>query len=120
MPFRYGSTNRILFICTLVVAASTLILPSVGGYGTVLYQIVVLGAWGILAAMTSGRYADFHHGRMFTIALVLNLLIFLVPAGLLWLFTRRRWSTQGAVAIAVWCAFYLSCLFFLFPATDGP
>jgi hypothetical protein len=120
MLLRYGSINRILLICTLVVAASTIVLPTVGGYGTVLFQFVVLGAWGILAAISSGEYADFHHGQLWSIALALNLLTFIIPAALLWLITRRKWPAQGAVIIAVWCALYLSFLFFLVPATDGP
>jgi hypothetical protein len=120
MPLHYGSINRILLICAIVVAASTIVFPTVGGYGTVLYQFVVLGAWSILAASSSGQYADFHHGQLWSIALVLNLLIFLVPAALISLITRRKWPAQGAVIIAVWCALYLSFLFFLVPATDGP
>jgi len=120
MLSRYVSPKHVLLICAIVVALSTFILPSVRGYGTVLFQVVALGAWGILAAITSGQYADFHHAQVWTLALVLNVLIFLIPASLIWLVTRRKWAAQGAVATAVWCALYLSCLFFLFPATDGP
>lgn len=71
------------FICAIVVALSTLILPSVKGYGTVLFQTVVLGAWGILAATTSDQYADPHHAQVWTLALVLNVLMFLIPASLI-------------------------------------
>jgi hypothetical protein len=120
MHLRYGSINRIFLICTIVVAASTIVLPTVGGYGTVIFQIVVLGAWGILAAVRSGQYADFHHGQLLSSALALNVLIFLIPAAILWLITRRKWPAPGAVVITVWCALYLSFLFFLVPATDGP
>ena len=112
--------KRTLLICAIVVGLSTFILPLVKGYGTDLNQLVVLGAWGILAAITSDQYADSHQAQVWTIALLLNLLIFLIPAGLLWLVTRRKWGPQGVVATAVWCAVYLSCLFWAFPATDGP
>jgi len=36
------------------VGASTAALPIVTGYGTVLFQLVTLGAWGLVATMTSG------------------------------------------------------------------
>jgi|SRR5271165_640561 len=120
MLTRYFPLNRTLLVCTAIVAASTFVLPSVSGYGTALFQFVVLGAWGIVAGITSGPYADNHHPQVWTIALVLNVLAFLIPAGLLWLAARRKWPTQGAVAIAIWCILYIGCLFLFFPATDGP
>jgi hypothetical protein len=92
----------------------------VHGYGTVLLQVVVLGAWGIVARASSGQYADFHHTVVMVVALVLNVTFFLIPAGLLYFATRRRWPTLAVIAIPVWCVIYLACLFVLFAATDGP
>ena len=112
--------NRALLLGAIAVAASTAVLPSIGGYGTVLFQAVVLGAWGILAAVTSGQYADLHHGPLWVIAFLLNVILFLVPAALLWLVTRRRWPMVCAALLIAWCAFYLLSLFLFFPATDGP
>ena len=80
-----------------VIAASTFALPSVTGYGTVLYQFVVLSAWAMI-----------------------NLLYFLAPVAVIWLSARKRWPVFVAVATCIWCGFYLLCLFRLFPATDGP
>jgi hypothetical protein len=114
------SRNRILLICIVAVAASTILFPTVRGYGTVLFQIVALGGWTVMAAITSGCCTDSHYLPVFCLELLLNLAIILIPAGLLWITTRRRWRVQGSVAVIVWCAFYLCCLFFLFPATDGP
>lgn len=112
--------DRALLLGAVAVAASTALLPSIGGYGTTLFQVVVLGAWGILAAVTSGQYADVHHGPVWAIALLLNLVLFVVPAVLLWLVSRRRWPVACAALLIAWCLFYLLSLFLLFPATDGP
>ena len=103
-----------------VIAASTFALPSVTGYGTVLYQFVVLSAWAILAHLTSGAYADSHHLIFWIIVGVINLLYFLAPVAVIWLSARKRWPVFVAVATCIWCGFYLLCLFRLFPATDGP
>jgi hypothetical protein len=114
------SIRRVLAVCLVAVALSTFVLPYITGYGTQLFQVVVLGAWGILAAITSDAHADLHRTEVWTIALLLNALFFVIPATPIALVTRRRWPVRGAVAIAVWCVVYLSCLFILFPATDGP
>ena len=112
--------GRILWLCLAGVALSTVVLPWIRGYGTILYQLVVLGAWGIVAAITSGRYADLHHAPVWVVAFSINVFCFLVPTSLFYLATRRRWPRASSVGIAVWCVFYLGCLFVLFPATDGP
>jgi hypothetical protein len=102
------------------VAVSTVALPWIGGYGTVLFQVVGLGAWSLLAQMTSRLYADRHHGPLWIIALMLNLLLFALPATAIWALTRTKWPRFSAYALVSWAGFYLACLFFLFPATDGP
>ena len=112
--------NRALLLGAVAVAASTAVLPSIGGYGTILFQVVVLGAWGILAAISSGQFADLHHGPLWAIALLLNLVLFLVPATSLWVVTRRKWPIACAALLIAWCMFYLLSLFLFFPATDGP
>jgi hypothetical protein len=109
------------FVASLgAVAASSLALPWVGGYGTVLFQVVVFGAWSLLAKMTSQIYADRHHAPLWLLALILNVLLYAVPATAIWAFTRKRWPRFSAYALLGWGAFYLASLFVLFPATDGP
>ena len=103
-----------------VVLASTALLPSITGYGTVLFQVVVLGAWGIVAALTSGLFADLHHPVVWIVAAALNLLLFALPTTAIYFSTRTRWPLLGGCAIGAWLAFYLASLFALFPATDGP
>ncbi len=112
--------ERILLLTAGAVGASTALLPSVTGYGTILSQTVVLGAWGIVAALTSGKFADLHHGPVWSVAFILNLILFFVPALIVWIVLRKRSPKVCSSVILVWFVFYLASLFFLFPATDGP
>ncbi|MGH9716799.1 MAG: hypothetical protein ACRD4R_08760 [Candidatus Acidiferrales bacterium] len=104
----------------LVVAASTAGLAAVRGYGTVLFQLVVLGAWSIVAHITSGLFADHHQGIVWTIAFLLNALGFAIVGVPLWLVSRNRSTRWGPLFIICWTITYLVMLFILFPATDGP
>ena len=63
------SPKRVFMIRAIVVALSAFFLASVRGYGTDLFQIVVLGAWTIFAAITSGRYADLHSAQVWALGL---------------------------------------------------
>lgn len=112
--------NAVLVSTTSIVGLSTSLLPSITGYGTVLFQIIVLGAWRIVAGLTSGEFADHHHGPVWFTALLLNLAVFLVPAIAGWLLLRRRVPALCSVVVSCWCLFYLASLFILFRATDGP
>ena len=114
------ASNENLLATTCVVAASTAALPTITGYGTDLFQIVVLGAFAFTGAITSFDYADKHHAPVYAVALVLNLMLFLMPAIAICLVGRERWPNWCSVAIVAWCGFYMASLFWLFPATDGP
>ena len=103
-----------------IVALSTCAFPSVTGYGTVLSQIVVLGAWSLLASATSGVFADQHHGPLWALALVVNVMAYGMPLAALRFCTKRGPTEVRVGSTLVWTAFYLAALFFLFPATDGP
>ena len=112
--------TKVLLAAAGAVGASTGALPSVTGYGTVLFQVVALGAWGLVAAATSGMFADTHRPVVWSVAFLLNVLLFVVPAGLIRLASRKRWPIGSSITILAWCVFYLASLFWLFPATDGP
>ena len=114
------SPNRTLLASLGVVAASTIALPSVGGYGTVLFQVVVFNAWAIVAAATSQLYADHHHAPVWILALLLNVALYGIPATLIWGLTRAKWPRASTWLMLCWCAFYLASLFVIFRATDGP
>jgi hypothetical protein len=112
--------RRTILVTTGLVAASTLLFPLVGGYGTVLFQLITLNAWIAIANTTSQHFADFHHGAVIAVALVLNLAGFMVVALPIWLLRKKLRPLVGSIALVIWCLFYLACLFVLFHATDGP
>ncbi len=111
---------HILLGATCIVGAGAAALPSVTGYGTILFQVVGFGAWAIAASITSGRYVDTHHVLLWSVACILNLALFLIPATGIYFAARKRWSTVCSLGIVAWCVFYLLSLFWLFPANDGP
>ena len=64
----------------VLVAASAAVLPGVTGYGTELSQFVVLGAWSLVAAVTSSVFADLHREFVWPVAALVNVVLFGVPA----------------------------------------
>ena len=114
------SADKAITTSGLIAIASTAGLVAVRGWGTVLFQIVVLGAWSIVAHFTSGLFADQHHGIVWIVALLLNTLGFAIVGVPLWLISRNRLPKSGPVLIICWTVLYLAMLFVLFPATDGP
>ena len=73
-----------------------------------------------MAHLSSGLFADHHHGILYLVALLLNLAGFSFLAVPLWLCFRNRTTRFGSFSIVGWTVFYVAMLFFLFPATDGP
>jgi hypothetical protein len=114
------TTDMVLICSGMVVGTATVIFPQVTGYGTILFQLVVFSAWRIVALLSSDRFADLHHGVLFSVAFLINLAAFFLVAAPIWAFCRNRASRFGSVLLFSWLLFYLACLFFLFPATDGP
>jgi hypothetical protein len=112
--------KQVLFGATVAVVASTGFLPLVSGYGTHLGQGVELGSWALVAHSVSSGFADRHDGVVWTVAALLNGLLFFVPGWAIYAVTRRRRPRLGAGLLVVWWLFYLASLFWLFPALDGP
>jgi len=112
--------DKVLPAAATTVALTTATLPSITGYGTNLFQLVVLGAWGIVAHFSSGPFADRHPSVVWPVALVLNLAVFLVIALPVWAVFRNRAPRVASTANIFWLLFYVSMLYFLFPATSGP
>ena len=119
-PMPWSIMNRTLLAATALVAAASALLPVVGGYGTVLYQNVTLYGWHLAEIMTSNRFAYDHRAFSWSVAAVLSVLSFLLPAVAVLLVCKRRWQTIGAAVVATWCCVYIACLFLVFPATNGP
>lgn len=112
--------DRAFLLLTALVAVSTAALPSARGYGTQLSQVVLLGAWTIVARVASDEYANEHHAAVWVVAFFVTLLVFWLIAGPLWAGTRRRKPAFGLVGLVGFTAFYIGALFWLCPATDGP
>jgi hypothetical protein len=114
------SADKAIITSGAIAAASTAGLAGVRGYGTVLFQTVVLGAWSIVAHFTSDLFADQHHGIVWIVALLLNTLGFAIVGMPIWLISRSRLPKSGPVLLICWTVLYLAMLFIVFPATDGP
>jgi asparagine N-glycosylation enzyme membrane subunit Stt3 len=112
--------NRVLLTSSAAIALTTAALPHIRGYGTILFQVVVLGAWTIVAHFSSGQFADLHHGFVWSVALLLNLALFLLIVIPIYAFSRKRAPRMGSVLIVVWSMLYIALLFVVFPARDGP
>jgi phosphotransferase system glucose/maltose/N-acetylglucosamine-specific IIC component len=110
----------VLMGTTGAVVASTALLPSVTGYGTVLYQAVALASWAIVARLVSSSFADQRDAVVLMVAIVVNGIFFFLPAWTAYAATRRRCPRGGIAILIVWCLFYLASLFWLFPSSDGP
>ena len=115
-----ATPKTVLMGTTGAVAASTGLLALVSGYGTFLYQVVALASWEVVARATSSRFADQHDGAVWGTAVLINGLLFSVPALLIYALTRRKRRRLGVGLLLLWCLFYLASLFWLFPASDGP
>ena len=109
--------GRVLLGSAAIVMLSTVFLPWSGGNETVLGQDLMFSAYALaIRYIPPGDYAFFNHPLIWIFGLVLNLLCFLIPAGLLYWIARRRWPRVSQTTLMVWCAFYLCSLFVLFPA----
>jgi hypothetical protein len=115
-----NTTDKALAVCVAFVVAATVAFPQVSGYGTHLFQIVVIEAWAIVASLTSGAFADQHHGRLWLLASLLTIFGFSIIAIPVWIGSRKHLPNWGAFFIVCWTLFYVAMLFVLFPATDGP
>jgi hypothetical protein len=112
--------DRLFLVLALVVATTTVALPRVTGYGTLLFQLVAFTAWGLIKKATSGMFADQHHGLLWAVALLVNVFVFSLIALPIWASLRRRRGFLGSTLLVLWTGFYVASLFWLFPATDGP
>jgi len=112
--------TRVLLACLLAVALTSLAFPHIHTYGTLLFQLVVLGGWALVAAMTSHVFADQSHSVVWSVAAGLNVALFMLPALPVYFIFRRRAPSLASVLLLAWLIFYVCCLFILFPATDGP
>jgi hypothetical protein len=115
-----GSLGMYALVAVAAVAISALFLPGVTGYGTRWFQVVTLYGWHFAQKLTSSDFVYGHRYFGWVAAGIVSTALFAIPTFIVWLICRSRWSSGGRWLIAIWCAFYLACLFALFPATEGP
>src|ERR1700728_1382060 len=81
---------------------------------------ISLCAWGVIALMKSGQFADGHFALVWVAAVLLHIISFSIPATLIWLGLRNRAPRTCSVLVGVWCLCYLAFLFIFLPASAGP
>jgi hypothetical protein len=118
MP-RFTVPTTILLIAISLVAVNSVFLPQVSGYGTILYQVVMLSSALLVNGFTNiplsevGKY-------WFILALVfVNLILFLIPTLTVWGIGKNRWPKFTSITVAVFSIVFILSLYVLFPATDG-
>jgi hypothetical protein len=99
---------------------SAAIIPVIHSYPTVLYLVIGLCAWAIVAYIRSGPFADGHIALVLTAAVLLHIICFSIPAVTIWAGLRHRRPSRGSVLVGVWYVCYLLFLFILFPTPAGP
>jgi hypothetical protein len=102
------------------VGISAALIPVIHSYPTTLYLVVGLCAWGILAYIKTGPFADGHIGLVLTAAVLLHIFCFSIPAVAIWGGFRRSRPSRGSALVGIWCVCYLLFLFLFFPASAGP
>ena len=110
---------KVLLTSAVIIALTTATLPYITGYGTNLFQIIVLGAWGIVAHFSSGLFADRHHGLVWPVALPLNIVAFLAIAVPIWLVFRNRAPRSLPWRLSVsYCSTSACCISYSPPPMD--
>jgi hypothetical protein len=109
-----------LFGATAAVGVAALALPWVHLHPTDLALLVALLAWGAVAFVKSGHYADSHISVVWIVAVLLHLACFLIPALTIFLGLRNRNRRLCLALLGGWWIAYLAFLYVLFPASAGP
>jgi hypothetical protein len=109
----------VLVLAALLIAASAIAAALGLGNGTILLISVASMATKVVAMLTGTKFMyAFHHYYAFVFAVfaAINIVLFLIPAVLALVVLRRKPAASYGIA-AIWCTFYVACLFVLFPLT---
>jgi hypothetical protein len=109
--------RRVLAGGAAIVGLGALVLPALHTYPTVLSLVIALCAWGVVASLKSGPFADGHFSLVWTAAVLLHMISFSIPAVAIWLGLRNRKPDLCSLLVGTWCGGYLILLFVLFPAS---
>ena len=114
-------TPRIAFAgAATAIGLSAGAFPFVHIHPTVLALFVALCGWGVVAFLKSSQFADAHFSIVWTVAVVLHVIAFSIPAAAIWLGLRNRNSRWCSALIGIWCLCYVVLLLVLFPAGISP
>jgi hypothetical protein len=104
-----------LVFCSMVVAGSSFITPTAGRCGTAHFLGFRMLGGLVVTVLLSAIEAIQNQTAIFLVALVLNVLVFLLVGIVLKRKIPREWYLP---ALAAWLVVYLSSYFFLFPAPN--
>jgi len=106
----------VLLVCGSIVALTSLVTPEVGTgrCGTAHYFLFQL-----LGYLTLSKFAPNQSSQLIerSVPIVLNVVVFFIPASILYLKAPRAWFIRGLIA---WTIVYLVSYFFLFPMPGCP
>jgi hypothetical protein len=77
-------------------------LPYVRGYGTILFQFVVLDAYAIIWRLSCGPFTEHHQGVLWSVTFFLNMAAFCVVACHYVMLSRTRAEKLGRSLIVCW------------------
>ena len=83
--------------------------------GTILFAAVGSVALRLVSKVALPTYSHQHHVLALSVAIVLNIFLFLIPAVPAFLALRKHRPVASSCISAIWCAFYIACLLVLFP-----
>ena len=109
----------VLVVAALLVAVSVVAAVHGASDGTMAFIAVAALAMSSVAKITSPMYAHHHQSVVLAVAVLFNVVIFLVPAVPAFLVLRKRRPIASLCTTVIWCAFYVACILVLFPITDG-
>ena len=119
MP-RFTVSTTILLIAISLVAVSSVFLTQVSGYGTILYQVVMLSSALLVNGFTNEPLSEVGKSWFILSLVFVNLLLFLIPTLTVWGICKSRWPKFTSIIVATFSAVFILSLYVLFPATDGP
>jgi len=109
----------VLVVAALLVAVSVVAAVHGASDGTTLFLAVGSVALRLVANVALPTYTHQHYELALAVAVLLNLVLFLIPAVSIFLVLHKRKPFASACTTAIWCTFYIACVLVLFPVTDG-
>jgi hypothetical protein len=115
---RFASLGIFVTSLVIVAACTPAAVNMLGNRGG--FRLLIIGWSGALLYhfSRSNDFVDSHRTLLVAIACIINTLLFLIPAAIIFV-ALRRLPVFRIVFQIIWIAFYLGSLFYLFPFTEG-